>query len=189
MKYNLLSLMTPISLIGIAFLVYSLGTSIVFISFSQQLQLSYLIALICFMPIGFMLIPHTLSLKYGLYSKETDVVFHWPSYLCRALLIFLVNHYFLKSDEYFHQMVISMCEEFLFRFVIYKVLRNNYSRLWSIIIASLLFGILLHLNYPMIDNLLIRTPLGILFSILATKFGLEYAIGGHWIYNLYQSII
>ena len=58
MKYNLLSLMTPISLIGIAFLVYSLGTSIVFISFSQQLQLSYLIALICFMPIGFMLIPH-----------------------------------------------------------------------------------------------------------------------------------
>ena len=64
MKYNLLSLMTPISLIGIAFLVYSLGTSIVFISFSQQLQLSYLIALICFMPIGFMLIPHTLSLKY-----------------------------------------------------------------------------------------------------------------------------
>ena len=46
MKYNLLSLMTPISLIGIAFLVYSLGTSIVFISFSQQLQLSYLIALI-----------------------------------------------------------------------------------------------------------------------------------------------
>lgn len=86
-------------------------------------------------------------------------------------------------------MVISMCEEFLFRFVIYKVLRNNYSRLWSIIIASLLFGILLHLNYPMIDNLLIRTPLGILFSILATKFGLEYAIGGHWIYNLYQSII
>ena len=73
MKYNLLSLMTPISLIGIAFLVYSLGTSIVFISFNQQLQLSYLIALICFMPIGFMLIPHTLSLKYGLYSKETDV--------------------------------------------------------------------------------------------------------------------
>jgi predicted metal-dependent membrane protease len=189
MKYNLLSLMTPISLIGIAFLVYSLGTSIVFISFSQQLQLSYLIALICFMPIGFMLIPHTLSLKYGLYSKETDVVFHWQSYLYLALLIFLVNHYFLKSDEYFHQMVISMCEEFLFRFVIYKVLRNNYSRLWSIIIASLLFGILLHLNYPMIDNLLIRTPLGILFSILATKFGLEYAIGGHWIYNLYQSII
>ena len=92
------------------------------------------------MPIGFMLIPHTLSLKYGLYSKETDVVFHWQSYLCLALLIFLVNHYFLKSDEYFHQMVISMCEEFLFRFVIYKVLRNNYSRLWSIIISSLLLS-------------------------------------------------
>lgn len=101
MKYNLLSLMTPISLIGIAFLVYSLGTSIVFISFNQQLQLSYLIALICFMPIGFMLIPHTLSLKYGLYSKETDVVFHWQSYLCLALLIFLVNHYCVIVIRYF----------------------------------------------------------------------------------------
>lgn len=110
MKYNLLSLMTPISLIGIAFLVYSLGTSIVFISFSQQLQLSYPIALICFMPIDFMLIPHTFSLKYGLYSKETDVVFHWQSYLCLALLIFLVNQVFSSNGDFYVRGVsISIC--------------------------------------------------------------------------------
>lgn len=189
MKYNSLSLIVSISLIGIAFLVYSLGTSIIFINFNQQLQLSYLIALICFMPIGFMLIPYGIASKYNLYSKETEVKFHWKSYVIVALIIFLINYYFFKSDEYIHQMIIAMCEEFLFRFLIYKILRSNYSRTTSIILASVLFGILLHLNYPMIDNLIIRAPLGILFSILATKFGLEYAIGGHWIYNLYQSVI
>ena len=86
-------------------------------------------------------------------------------------------------------MIIAMCEEFLFRFVIYRVLRKNYSYLLAILIGSLLFGVLLHLNYPLVDNLLVRFPLGLLFSLLATKLGLEYAVGGHWIFNLYQSII
>lgn len=189
MKNNIQSLVLPLGLIVIASLVYTLGTSMIFISSSNNLQLSYLIALVCFMPLGFIIIPHYISSRNGLYSTESDVRFNWKSYVLIAVLIFLINHYLLGSVEYFHQMLISMCEEFLFRFVIYKVLRKNYSFLLSIVICSLLFGVLLHLNYPMVDNLLIRTPLGILFSILATKFGLEYAIGAHWIYNIYQTIL
>ena len=189
MKSNIQSMIIPIGLIAIASLIYTVGTAIMFTSSSLNLQLSYLIAIAVLMPIGFIVIPHFISQKGDLYSKEYTIPFNWKSYFVVAGLIFVINHYFLGSEEYLHQMIISSCEEFLFRFTIYKILRKNYSYIVSILIASLLFGIVLHLNYPILDNLLLRAPMGILFSVLATKFGLEYAIGGHWIYNLWQSII
>ncbi|WP_438477268.1 lysostaphin resistance A-like protein [Streptococcus pluranimalium] len=189
MKNNIQSLFITLGLILLASLIYTLGTSMIIVSSHTNLQLSYLAALISFMPLGFMILPYYISSKNNLYSNNNDVCFNWKSYIVIAGSIFFINHYFLGSDEYFHQMIISMCEEFLFRFIIYKILKSNYSYATSILITALLFGVVLHLNYPILDNLFIRTPLGILFSILATKFGLEYAIGSHWIYNLYQSII
>ena len=189
MKNNIQSLVFPLGLVAMASLIYSVGTSTIFLLPMNNLPLSYLFTLIIFMPLGFMLIPHMVSKRNEIYSSDCEVKFHWKSYICIALMIFLVNHFVLGSDEYFHQMIIAMCEEFLFRFVIYRVLRKNYSYLLGILIGSLLFGVLLHLNYPLVDNLLVRFPLGLLFSLLATKLGLEYAVGGHWIFNLYQSII
>lgn len=50
-------------------------------------------------------------------------------------------------------MVIASCEEFLFRYCLYRILRNNFSKPQTLLICSLLFGILLHLNYDIIDNL------------------------------------
>ncbi|WP_205401979.1 CPBP family intramembrane glutamic endopeptidase [Streptococcus lutetiensis] len=178
-----------VGLIVIASLIYVLGTSLVFFSSSDNLQLSYLISLICFMPLGFIILPHYISKRGGLYSDNKDVTFNWKSYLVVAVIIFLINYFFLGSTEYFKQMIISMSEEFLFRFVIYKILRKNYSYIQAIVIGSLLFGVVLHLNYPLMDNLLVRAPLGLLFYILATKFGLQYAVAGHWIFNLYQSVL
>lgn len=188
-KKDVQSLIIPIALIAIASFTYNLGNSMVFLIPGLDLKISYLVTLVCFMPIGFILLPHLISIKTDLYSSESKVLFRWKSYVLISLIIFFINHYFLGSDEYFHQMIIATCEEFLFRFVIYKIMKRECSYIFSIIVGSLLFGMLLHLNHPILDNLFIRTPFGILFSILATKFGLEYAIGGHWIYNLYQSVI
>ncbi len=86
-------------------------------------------------------------------------------------------------------MIISASEEFLFRFVLYKILRKHY-RYWpTIMITSLFFGFVLHLNYPFMDNLLLRTPAGSLFSLMTSRLGLQYAISGHWFYNLVVSQI
>ncbi|WP_338400005.1 type II CAAX prenyl endopeptidase Rce1 family protein, partial [Staphylococcus haemolyticus] len=43
-------------------------------------------------------------------------------------------------------LTIAMGEEYLFREVVYKILLNNFSFINSIIIGSLLFSLLLHLN-------------------------------------------
>ena len=141
------------------------------------------------MPLGFIIIPHLIAQKNSLYSSEYDIRFSWKSYLLIAVLIFIANLFFIKSNEYFQQMIISACEEFLFRFVLYKILRKHYQYWPTIIITSLLFGFVLHLNYPFMDNLLIRTPAGIVFSLLASHLGLQYAIAGHWLYNLVISQI
>ncbi len=191
MQQQIKNLLLPLGLIAIASVSYVFGSSFVFFGSKDSLNLLYFIGIAISMPIGFILIPHYLAQKRSLYFKgdKGDVTFSFKSYLVVAVVIFLINHFLLGSEEYFQQMIISLCEEFLFRFVIYKILRKSFSYWSAILISSLLFGLVLHLNYPFLDNLIIRAPLGFLFSILATKFGLQYAIGGHWIYNLLQSIL
>lgn len=175
------------ALIIIASLVYALGTSMLIIGSFGSINQMYLLSLIIFMPIGFILFPYFLSRNQlrGIETKEVE--FKWGCYLAISLVIFILNHYFIHSEEYFHQLIISMCEEFLFRYVIYSLIRQKYNYSISVLLTALLFGLILHMNYPFVENLCIRTPLGIIFSILATKFGLQYAVAGHWIYNLVVS--
>lgn len=85
-------------------------------------------------------------------------------------------------------MVIASCEEFLFRYCLYRILRNNFSKPQTLLICSLLFGILLHLNYDIIDNLLIRSPIGFILGLVTMRFGFHYSIAAHWLINLLAAL-
>ena len=123
---NIKQIFIATGLVLIASLIYVFGTSMIFFSSGNHLEVSYLLAIICFMPLGFIVIPHLIAQKNSLYSNEYDIRFSWKSYLLIAVLIFIANLFFIKSNEYFQQMIISACEEFLFRFVLYKILRKHY---------------------------------------------------------------
>lgn len=183
------SLIISLGLIVLASLFYALGTSMMFVTSFSSIENMYLVSLVVFMTTGFIFLPFLISHKHLKEENEEEVTFSWKQYVVITIIIFLVNSLFIRSDEYFHQMIISMCEEFLFRYIIYRLLRRDYSYTTTILLSSLLFGFILHMDYPILDNLLIRTPLGIVFSVLSTKFGLQYAIGGHWLYNLIVSKI
>lgn len=176
-----------IALIILASISYLLATSLVLFSSSQFLQVAYLFSIMVGMPVGFILLPSLLTKRYQFCKELTEVNFSWKSFVFLAVAIFLVNSWFIQSDEYVNQFIIATCEEFLFRYLIYRILKSEYPTWLAMLVTSFLFGVLLHMNYPLLDNLLIRTPLGLLFSILSTRFGLQYAIGGHWIYNLMVS--
>lgn len=184
---ELKSLIISLTIIVIAALCYALGASVMFVNSFGSIEDMYLLSLIAFMPLGFILLPFAITHNQLKEEKHQEVTFSWKQYAIISLLIFIVNRFFIQSDEYFHQMVISMCEEVLFRYIIYRLIRKNSSYGMAVLVSSLLFGFVLHMEYPVIDNLLIRTPLGILFSLLATRFGLQYAIAGHWLYNLIVS--
>ncbi|MBF0698777.1 CPBP family intramembrane glutamic endopeptidase [Streptococcus danieliae] len=178
-----------ISLIIIASIIYSLGLATLFFSPSNELQLFYQVSLLFFMPLGFVVVPCWISNKNDLCNSQVLVQFNWKSFVILAFIIYMVNGLFLHSEEYFPQMVIAICEEYLFRSLIYRILRTHFAPLWAILIGSFLFGLLLHMNYPLLDNVFVRFPLGLLFSGLTLRFGLQYAIAGHWIFNLIQSIL
>lgn len=184
MRIEWKSLVISLFLITIASLSYTLGTSLMFITSFSNVENMYLVSLLIFMTLGFIFLPLAVSHKQLSEEQYQEVKFSWKQYVVIATVIFLVNHFFIRSDEYLHQMVISMCEEVLFRYIIYRLIRKNHSYVVTVLLTSVLFGFILHLDYPILDNLLIRTPLGIVFSLLATKFGLQYAIAGHWLYNL-----
>ncbi|HEM4394263.1 CPBP family intramembrane metalloprotease [Streptococcus suis] len=176
-----------IALIILASISYLLATSLVLFSPSQFLQVAYLFSIMVGMPVGFILFSSMLTKRYQLCQELSEVKFSWKSFVLLAIAIFLINFWCIQSDEYVNQFIIATCEEFLFRYLIYRILKSEYPTWLAMLVTSLLFGVLLHMNYPLLDNLIIRTPLGLLFSVLATRFGLQYAIGGHWIYNLLVS--
>ena len=176
-----------IGLTMIACLVYAIGTTFLFLGPPTTIQDNFLISLCVCMPLGFILLPWGLIRHQVRWNWGREIKLDWRYYLLFSALIFLCNHFFIKSEEYIHQFIVSLCEEFLFRYIIYTILRREYSVTESMLISSVIFGVILHMNYPIVDNLLIRTPLGLVLSLVARKYGLHSAIAGHWIYNLLAS--
>ena len=95
---------------------------------------TYLVSLMTFMPVGFIVLPFILSREQ---LKEAHITFNWKQYIILAAIIFIINHFFIRSNEYYHQMMISMCEEVLFRYIIYGLLRKHYKYGMAILITSI----------------------------------------------------
>ena len=74
---NIKHIFIAIGLVLIASLIYVFGTSMIFFSSGNHLELSYLLAIICFMPLGFIVIPHLIAQKNSLYSNEYVIGFSW----------------------------------------------------------------------------------------------------------------
>ena len=67
---NIKQIFIAIGLVLIASLIYVFGTSMIFFSSGNHLELSYLLAIICFMPLGFIVIPHLIAQKHTKISSE-----------------------------------------------------------------------------------------------------------------------
>ncbi|WP_240622778.1 CPBP family intramembrane glutamic endopeptidase [Staphylococcus delphini] len=87
-------------------------------------------------------------------------------------------------EEIIHPFVVATCEEYLFRGLFFSLLLTKFSKFKSIIIGSLIFSLLLHLNGNFIENLLIKLPTSVILYIIREKIGLQESIVVHWLYNL-----
>ncbi|WP_068985339.1 CPBP family intramembrane glutamic endopeptidase [Lysinibacillus xylanilyticus] len=68
-----------------------------------------------------------------------------------------------------HLLVISIAEEFYCRGVLTKELQKSFSRNRTLIIVSLIFALIFHLNESFVQNLFIRFPLGLVSGISYNK--------------------
>ena len=131
-------LSTAIIALGILMLsivLYSIAmTGLVFVE-KEQLVSVYFYLLVVLMPACFIILPNYIAKKYNLYTS-CEIKFSWYKFIFLTALLFLINLFFIKGEEFWYQMVIASCEEFLFRYCLYRILRNNFSKPQTLLICS-----------------------------------------------------
>lgn len=138
------------------------------------------------MIIGFIIIP-TKLLKYilGIDYKIFNII-NFKRYIIYTIIIYiLLLLYSFNLEEVTHPFIVATCEEYLFRGLIFGLLLNKFSKIKAILIGSIIFSFLLHLNGNILENFLTKFPTSIILYLIKDKIGLQEAIVVHWLYNYF----
>ena len=90
-----------------------------------------------------------------------------------------------KTILILHFILVGYSEEMLYRMIILDRMESSYTILESIVITSLIFAFLGHISETILDNLIIRFPLGVFLAFIRIKFnnvGVSTII--HSLYNI-----
>ncbi len=135
-------------------------------------------------------------LPYFIYKKALnyDIEYKFDKRkLCKDLILEIVIGIALillfDKAAVIHFFIIAFAEEMHFRVFQYGYIESKIGTKEAIIISSIIFAFVLHLNDMFIGNLLIRLPLGIVLGLIRYKFGAEKSIYTHWIYDVIVSMI
>lgn len=171
-----------VMLAGVTFNFANLLTVVTSVGHSEYVFLFWL-AGGCFL--GFMYIPF--KLIYLQYNINKIPKIHIKSAIIIFVFIFFTGLYISGFSETIHPFFIAVAEEYLFRHLILEVLKKKYSKIQSMMIGSIIFAILLHLNGNLLFNMLTKIPFSLFLYYLADRKGIQYAIGAHWLNNLLVS--
>lgn len=171
-----------VTLIIIAGLVMNIGYAVGMVLPVKNKSLIELITLVVSAPLGFVIVPSLLNNFLNFFNAKLK--FNFIQAIILVVIILTASIFLLHSDEILHDFIIATCEEFLFRFIIFNVLRTEYSRLFTYLIGSFLFGTLLHLNGNFLINFVTKVPAGFFLYFLSDRFGLQSSIAFHWFYNI-----
>ena len=113
-----------------------------------------------------------------------------PLMLCFSIGYVLLFHnnfesYMGAAVIIIHYLAVTIGEEFVYRNLLPGLLSKKFNKVSAVIISSLLFALILHINEPILANLAIRLPLGLIFGTIAAKTkSISYTIMLHTMYNL-----
>ena len=114
------------------------------------------------------------------------------------IVIFLGLIVFFDKSVVVHYLIIAFAEEMHFRTFQYEFLEKQLGAKKAVIISSVIFAFILHLNDPIWGNLVIRLPLGMILCLIQYKFGVTQkmlrksiyeALFSFIIYNFYIAIL
>lgn len=179
------SILISFALIAIAGISYALSVFLTIISSNNQNfnLLSTFWLTVC-MLIFFVIIPFFIARKiYGIDYRCLNI--NLKNYTIYILIGFIFFKYILKinSINIFRNLIVASSEEFLFRFIIFEILLRGFDKKYAIVIGSILFALILHLNADVLINIISKFPMSIVLYILYDKFGYENAFALHWLNN------
>ncbi len=133
--------------------------------------------------IGFIVIPYVFVTKVLGRDIFDKLRFDYHRSLI-VLLLLVAGGYIWGGYDSIHTIVIAICEEFLFRYILLNILNEKFTIFWAIIIGSLMFSIVLHLNGSFFLNVLTKFPASIILYVVYLRKGLQDSIAIHWFYNM-----
>ena len=148
------------------------------------------------MSVGFIGVPYLYLRKlYQVQREELGIVVFRPleifiiSITLAALYLYLYGKgissqvLILSSVQMF---IVAVTEEFWARGAMCLVIRKLYNKTWFVVLlSSICFAFVTHMNEPFMDNVLYRLPGSILMGIIYVKTNnLRYTILFHFTYNL-----
>ncbi|WP_144412308.1 CPBP family intramembrane glutamic endopeptidase [Corynebacterium uterequi] len=173
-------LLVAIALVVIAGMLVNIGNAtIVLAGFKNRLHMD--LCLLIYAPLAFVAVPLLISRALGF--KMMALNFGYKSAGALALLLGLLSWTLDCEQEIVHNLAIATCEELLFRWIILSVLISKFSKNRAIILGTLLFAFLLHLNGDPIANIA-KVPAGLVLYYLNEKFGIQASIAFHCLHNL-----
>ena len=138
------------------------------------------------------------SKKQKEFIKITDIKKYWlHGCFLTIFLLFYITSFGGKFDSTtallvlsIHYLVVSVGEEYIYRYLIIDTMKVKYGNWLSIIISALMFAFILHNNENFMINLAVRFPLGVLWGWVTVKTrNISAAIVMHTVYNLMVLII
>lgn len=179
-----------LSLIGIACIFYTLAMIFIILTTQEHAWvggITYLLPLNLF---GFVVVPYLISSKlYAIsYNKIRFNIIHFIFPFVPLVAIFTYGFDQTFSNS-IHNLIVAISEEFLCRFLIFNILYTKFSFRSAIIITSVLFGIVLHLESGILNDLIVKVPVGIILQLIYCKWGMELPIILHWLNNSVVNIL
>ncbi|MFO3689017.1 CPBP family intramembrane glutamic endopeptidase [Staphylococcus felis] len=175
-----------IGLTILATFILNMGSLIIILLPDVSINNLQIIGLGISMIVGFILTPTILLHKLIGFNYSVIYMFSMKRFLIYIVMIFTILLFFsIKTEDIIHPFIVATCEEFLFRGIFFSLLLSKFSKFKAILIGSLIFSLLLHLNGNFIENFIIKFPASIILYLIRDKLGLQESIVVHWLYNLF----
>ncbi|MGM7690712.1 CPBP family intramembrane glutamic endopeptidase [Staphylococcus felis] len=175
-----------IGLTILATFILNMGSLIIILLPDVSINNLQIIGLGISMIVGFILTPTILLHRLIGFNYSVIYMFSMKRFLIYIVMIFTILLFFsIKTEDIIHPFIVATCEEFLFRGIFFSLLLSKFSKFKAILIGSLIFSLLLHLNGNFIENFIIKFPASIILYLIRDKLGLQESIVVHWLYNLF----
>ncbi|REH95043.1 CPBP family intramembrane metalloprotease [Staphylococcus felis] len=175
-----------IGLTILATFILNMGSLIIILLPDVSINNLQIIGLGISMIVGFILTPTILLHRLIGFNYSVIYMFSMKRFLIYIVMIFTILLFFsIKTEDIIHPFIVATCEEFLFRGIFFSLLLSKFSKFKTILIGSLIFSLLLHLNGNFIENFIIKFPASIILYLIRDKLGLQESIVVHWLYNLF----
>jgi len=148
------------------------------------------------MTVGFILFPYAYLKKlYQVKREELGVrsVQYLEIIIGCITLIFLYSYLFSKGIDFqvlilstVQMCIVAVTEEFWARGAMCYIIRKLSNRAWFVVLlSSICFAFVTHMNEPFMDNVLYRLPGSIVMGVIYVKTNnLRYTVLFHFTYNL-----